>query len=438
MEFPTGPAFPYGSIAESDAWNGSEYQPESDAWNGSEYQPESDADLARYTRSYASYGSAYVGGSYTGSSADPTAKLAPWLPRETAAASGTPLRLAHVTPCFGSGGTEVWLTALAKFLDPRRARLQTCVVTVPEYLDRSYARNLSAPIEVGKADAVRKAARECDVMTFWGQPEMPEWLADCRPPLCIHIAHGEGPWTRAIVERCAPVADHHVAVSAAVHAKVCADVPTTTILNGVDSARLARTRPRDEVRAGLGFGPDDFVVGYLGRFAPEKRTGRIIDALAGLPARFKGLFVGYGDLRRSLLEKADDRIPGRYAFRYAVDYLGDYYAAMDAFCLPSSEEGFALVVLEAMLCGVPVVAGAVGCVPELIQDRVNGLIVPGSPESIAEALTRLDAHPQWRRSLAAEALALADRMGHARRMARDYEDLFDRLWTQKYGPRRAA
>src|SRR5205814_830507 len=187
--------------------------------------------------------------------------------------------------------------------------------------------------------------------------------------------------------------------------RVADGLPATIIPNGVDTAHLARTRPETSARQALGFRPSDFVLGYIGRFSDEKRPHLLIDAVARLPEHFKALFVGWGPLRGRLLEHANTHIPGRYAFVKATNDVGDYYAALNALCLPSVEEGFGLVILEAMLCERPVIATPVGCVPELIQDRVNGLVVSGSVESICEAAELLQRHPAWARGLAAQGRA---------------------------------
>ena len=253
------------------------------------------------------------------------------------------------------------------------------------------------------------------------------------PKLCVFVAHGEGYWTQQILEGCKPVIDHVIAVSRRVKERVAHGLPTTVIPNGVDWAHLARTRPAAAVREDLGFRADDFVVGYVGRFSDEKRPHLLIDAVALLPAPFKALFVGWGPLGGRLLEYANARIPGRYAFVRAANDVGDCYAALDALCLPSAEEGFGLVVLEAMLCERPVIATQVGCVPDLIIDRVNGLVVAGTPESIRAAALLLRGNPAWARGLAAQGRADAEARGQARTMARAYEDLLLGLWKQKFG-----
>ena len=69
------------------------------------------------------------------------------------------------------------------------------------------------PVEVGGAETVQRAARECEVMLCWGPRQLGSWLAPAVPGLCVVVAHGEGPWTRQIIDGCIPVADHVIAVS---------------------------------------------------------------------------------------------------------------------------------------------------------------------------------------------------------------------------------
>lgn len=345
-----------------------------------------------------------------------------------------PLRVVHVGPSMLRGGAEQWLVGLIRSLDPRRLQVLRCIVTMPELVDPEVVADMPAPVEVGRAKhRVKKAVRECDVILCWGPAELGEWLADCRPKLCVFVAHGEGDWTRTMLAACAPVVDHVVAVSQRVQETLCAGLPSTNIFNGVDSSRLSRTRSREKVRQSLGFEPGDFVLGYVGRFSPEKRPEVLIDAAAQLPAHFKVLLIGWGPLLGELVQRANVLIPGRYAFRTVSDHLGDYYQAMDAFCLTSDEEGFALVVLEAMMCERPVIATPVGSVPEVIIDRVNGIVIPAGAASLCEAARLLADHPAWARGIAAEGRVFAEEHGHAHRMAREYEDLLERLWLEKWG-----
>jgi glycosyltransferase involved in cell wall biosynthesis len=343
-----------------------------------------------------------------------------------------PLRVIHIGPNLLRGGAEQWLIDLLRFLHPGRVRVVRTIVTKADHIDPAYVADLRIPVELGGAESARKAAAECDVILTWGVP-LNELLAGSKPPLCVMAAHGEGDWTRWLLEGSDRVVDHVVAVSRAVQERVCRGFPSSVIYNGVDAARLAQTRSRNEVRTQLGFTPEDIVVGYVGRFSPEKRVPIIVEALAGAPRHFKALLVGWGRQRPYLMEHANRSIPGRYAFVTAHDYLGDYYQAMDALCLVSDQEGFPLVMLEAMLCGVPLIVTSVGCVPEVITDRVNGIVVKGDPASVREALHLVEQHPRWARALGAEGKAYADQHGHARRMAREYERLLLGLYRTRFG-----
>jgi len=351
-----------------------------------------------------------------------------------AASAARPLRAVHLGPCFARGGSEQQLIDLARFLDPNRLTIERCIVTERLLIDQAVVADMPAPVQVGDAEAIRRAAAEHDVVLAWGL-KLDPLLGNCRPPLCIFIAHGDKDWTRGLLAGSVRSVDHVVAVSKRVREGVCAGFPTTVIPNGVDTSRLGRTCSRSEARRRLGFGRSDFVLGYVGRFSAEKRVERIVRAVARLPDCFKALLVGWGPDRSRLIELATQLMPGRFAFANVRRYLGDVYQAMDALCLVSEYEGFGLVVLEAMMCGRPVIATPVGNVEEMIVDRVNGLIVDGGIDSICRAALMLRRYPHWARAIAREGRRFAERHGHAERMARDYESLIARLWQQKHGSR---
>lgn len=352
-----------------------------------------------------------------------------WLPSRPCGTSPAALRVVHVGHDLARAGIGIWLRSLERFARPDRLVLTQCVVT-SDYVDAELAAEFAAPVVIGGAEAVRRAARDCDVLLFSGPCELGAWLGDLRPRLTVFVAHGEGAWTRTILETNAAVVDHVVAVSERARQLACEGFATTVIPNGIDAAHVAVSRTRNETRAALGLRPEDFVLGYVGRFSPEKRAHAVIEAVARLPG-CKALLVGWGSQRDELLRLANDLIPGRFALTEACNYLGDYYMAMDALCLPSIVEGYGLVVPEAMLCGCPVIARNVGCVPELIEDRVNGLVVEGEPESFAAAAALLRDRPDWARGLAAEARTTALERALARRMAARYEEVLAQLLAAK-------
>jgi glycosyltransferase involved in cell wall biosynthesis len=170
------------------------------------------------------------------------------------------------------------------------------------------------------------------------------------------------------------------------------------IPNGVDVDRFA-ARPRPE--AGR--------IVFVGRLAPPKRPDIVVKAFGEM--RNKGNearvdFVGDGPLRAELdAYIADEGLRGAVTLLGSRTDVPELLSRAAVFVLASDYEGCPLSVIEAMAAGVPVVATAVGGVPELVVDRETGLLVqPGRPDLLAAALSELLADP-----LRAQALGLAGR-----------------------------
>ena len=122
------------------------------------------------------------------------------------------------------------------------------------------------------------------------------------------------------------------------------------------------------------------VVGTMGRLVPQKAMHVLVDATPALLEADSGLrvlIVGDGPLRADLEAQAA-RLGVAHAVRFAgyQDDVVSAYAAMDVFVLPSRDEGFGLVFLEAMAMGVPVVGTRVIGSEDAVEDGVTGLLVP--------------------------------------------------------------
>lgn len=135
---------------------------------------------------------------------------------------------------------------------------------------------------------------------------------------------------------------------------------------------------RHNFREKWGIPADALVLGTIGRLHPTKGQIYLIEAAAQLHMRFPKLhllLIGDGPLRQNLTaELQKNSIP-----HTLTGYLPQAYGAlqaMDLFVLPSISEGMGLVLLEAMQAGVPVVASAVGGIPEVIRDGQEGLLFP--------------------------------------------------------------
>jgi D-inositol-3-phosphate glycosyltransferase len=208
---------------------------------------------------------------------------------------------------------------------------------------------------------------------------------------------------------------------------------------GVDIDQF-RPTPRARARRELSLPEDESVVLYVGRIEPLKGIDILLRAAAETEGRFCLLVVG-GDAkdagRKAELRQlaADLGITRRVVFRDAVphDRLPLYYNAADICVVPSYYESFGLVALEAMACGVPVVASRVGGLLETVQDGQTGYLVPWRcPEPFAERLELLLDNESLRRSLGRTARSVVERFRWAEVAAR-VEDVYHELVSQYRG-----
>jgi len=176
--------------------------------------------------------------------------------------------------------------------------------------------------------------------------------------------------------------------------------------------------PSTGVKPSFGINPDSTNVTYVGRLVPGKGLFTLLEAYRQAWSRMKGLsliIVGEGPYLKSMKESL-----GRLTPRPDVSFLGalphqalpGIYAASSMVVLPSISEGLSRVLLEAMACGRPVIATDIPANLSLVQDGVNGLIIPlGDSKLLAEAILRL-----------AEDVSLRRRLGKAARktVLRDY------------------
>jgi glycosyltransferase involved in cell wall biosynthesis len=176
---------------------------------------------------------------------------------------------------------------------------------------------------------------------------------------------------------------------------------TRLLGNGVDLTRFDPARftadDRAALRAELGIGSGDVLVGSVGRLVAEKGYPELFEAVAALPQRYRLVVVGADDpekpdaLDRDMVEAARARGVEFLGHRDDVDAL---YAAMDVFVLASHREGFPRAAMEAAAMGVPVVATDIRGCRQVVDDGVNGLLVGvGRPAALADAIRALGDDP---------------------------------------------
>jgi teichuronic acid biosynthesis glycosyltransferase TuaC len=167
----------------------------------------------------------------------------------------------------------------------------------------------------------------------------------------------------------------------------------TVIRNGVNR-EIFYPRERAAARRKLGLEPDARIIVTVASLTPNKGIDRLLDAMA-LVARQRAdaylYIIGAGPERAALAARlAGHHLSGR-AFLVGARpqaELPDWYAAADLFCLASHREGCPNVVIEAMACGVPVVATDAGGISELVTSPAYGRLV-SSPSPVEEVAARV-------------------------------------------------
>ncbi len=179
--------------------------------------------------------------------------------------------------------------------------------------------------------------------------------------------------------------------------------------NGIDLSRFDPSRAGDErrrVRREWGVADDEVVIGTVGRLVAEKGYPELFEAIAMVSQRFRrarSVVIGPSDpdkgdaLDPAVLRRAAAAGVHFLGFRHDVEVL---YPAMDLYVLASHREGFPRSAMEAAAMGLPIVATNVRGCRQVVEDGVNGRLVPvNDARALAAAITELVADPSLRATM---------------------------------------
>jgi glycosyltransferase involved in cell wall biosynthesis len=363
------------------------------------------------------------------------------------------IRVLEILATLKRAGAERMAVSLACRLDP--IRFETGVVSLYDVFDGGFEPELEAAgvpvwhlgkrpgLDIRMIPRLRRVMREFqpDVIhthSYVLRYSLPAGLA-MRKSAMVHTVHNlavkETDFTGRLL--------HRFAFGRKVSAVAVGEVvrrsyrewygaePEATIRNGIATAAYCRPEARQRWRAGHGFQDDDFLVVSAGRLDPQKNPLGLIDAFELAfrnDRRGHLLLAGDGSLREAAERRAAEREVGaRVHFLGVQAEIADVLAASDLFALSSDWEGTPLAVMEAMAAGLPVVATAVGGVPELVSDGETGLLSPaGDMQAFAGALSRLAAEPVLRAAMAGAARIRSEKFS-VETMVAEYASLFERL-----------
>lgn len=374
-------------------------------------------------------------------------------PRPLAEAPGVRrLRVVQVVLSLETGGLEVQCVRLVERLDP--ARFETTVVTLqsggwlPRRLEERGIPLLSLDAPPGfrteliprlaglfrklRADVVH--CHNCKAFVYGG-------LASLLVPRARLILSKQGVEhfttraTHAIGRMLVPRTAATIAVSEDIGRLLTAERWVTPdrlhiVPNSVDTDECRPAEDRAAARTALGLSPTHRVIGTVARLSPEKDQATLVRAFArvaaGEPAA-RLVIAGEGRLRGDLESLARELgVVDRSLFLGERQDVAQVMGAMDVLCLPSLTEGTSLTLLEAMACGLPIVATAVGGTPEVVAEDESGLLVPPQrPEELAAALlTVLRDPPRARRMGEAGRRIVVERFS-SEAMARRYGEIYE-------------
>lgn len=389
-------------------------------------------------------------------------------PSVPAIREGGPARVLFVITTTGFGGAERCLELLSTRLDRDRYLTSVCSLCPPGSIGRRIA---ESGVEVttlgmsGRASALELAhgtlrlRREIDrrgvdlVHSLLYRGNLVGLLAarlSRRRPAVVASQHSRHPdWmplATRLVRVTRPWVDRLVTVSEPVreeihrHERIARD-RVVLIENGVDVEAYSPEGPR-HLRNQLDPGGRSFLVGAMGRLARSKGLPTLVDAARLMadgspPCRI--VVAGEGpdraDLERLIRHHGvEDRVQ---LVGYCDDVLA-FYRAVDVLAIPSLTEGTPYSLLEAMACGLPIVATSVGGMPRILTGEGEaGLLVP--PEdagSLARALERLRADGELRGRLGRRARARVVESYNARTMLERYQEVFDEVLRERSRRRR--
>lgn len=206
----------------------------------------------------------------------------------------------------------------------------------------------------------------------------------------------------------------------------------TVIINGVEPLREVTPAECEALRDALGVGRDDFVCGIVARLEDYKGHSYLLETaktvLAARPAT-DFLIVGDGSQADALKKQAADLgITGNVLFTGFTDDVAPYYGIMDLNLNCSwGTEATSLALAEGMSAGVPAVATTYGGNPCMIEDGVNGLLVPEKdPGAMAAAILSLIDDPARLADLSAAARRVYAEKFTARAMTEQLEAMYER------------
>ncbi len=202
---------------------------------------------------------------------------------------------------------------------------------------------------------------------------------------------------------------------------------TPVIYNGLPTDRFLQhsNKPKENSKQNI-------VLMNIARFWPQKNHKLLIEGFSIAVKEYSNMelwLVGDGPLRPEVEKIVKEKgLSQKVTFLGIQSNIAELLSESDIFVLTSSWEAFGLVNVEAMALRKPVIATAVGGIPEIVEDGKTGILVPANdPKALAQAIVKLAKNPALRESMGEEGQSRAVEYFDIKQTARQYEELYLRL-----------
>ena len=202
-----------------------------------------------------------------------------------------------------------------------------------------------------------------------------------------------------------------------------------TIINGVDTVKFSPPKDKNAAKRKLGIDPSAFVVGSVGRMDKVKNYDMLLNAVSNIMTgpRFCVVLVGDGPERNHLQSLAVEKSIHNIHFtgKQNQENVINYLQAFDLFVLPSISQGISNTILEAMACGLHVIATDVGGNKELIENNKTGSLIPSCDvAALADRILQCLENPQESYQIGQADLKKCQASFSLDRMVLEYENLY--------------
>lgn len=357
-------------------------------------------------------------------------------------------------PGFGTGGAEMLVKNLLLFHDSNRFDVAACSLFPPNktiiekaleennikvfYLDKRLGPDPKLLFELYRLFKAFKPNIIHTHLYVLRYTLLPSLL--CKIPVMMHTVHNvadkEVDAPGKLIHRAAfkffkvyPVGISNTVSKTIEDLYKIKDVPY--IYNGVPVEKYYHSSEnRQKLRRLLNISDNEFVVIHIGRFSPQKNHKLLIEAFSLVVSQTphaRLMLVGDGELRGEIEAFANVKgVADKVQFLGVRKDVPELLSVSDLFVLSSDWEGVPLVILEAMAAAKPVVATAVGGVPELITDGLNGLLVKSNNvDALSTAMLKIISNIMLAQEMAKRGHEIVKKTFDASVMAKKYEAVYE-------------